>query len=167
MIEYAHLDPAVAKQMKLMDEKFKVFDHTKTGRRGSIIKASSDPKLANPVVAGKKQDPSESSFHVDVMEGRDNEVDMTGVSQHKESVMELPMVANGDGNTAPAPATGAELSKRATTHRPSPLSNAVAAPDKPMESQNSTTANNSPSRPESPEKSEARPVVAIAKTVNV
>ncbi len=152
--------------MKLMDEKFKVFDHTKLGREGSMIKASSDPKLVSNGV-GKKQDPSELSVHVDLMEGREHEVDMSGVSQHKEGENETPAAVNGEVKADSGLATGGELKKIPTVHRTSPLAKNVTNAEKPVESQNANTANNSPSRPESPEKSEAKPDVAIAKTVNV
>ncbi|KAI8802756.1 kinase-like domain-containing protein [Cladochytrium replicatum] len=81
-------DPAVTKEMRILEEKFTVFDYTKPANGGGRQPSSTthmDPSTATgghmqmSMVPQGRYRRDESSLHRDVMEGRDDMVNMTGI----------------------------------------------------------------------------------------
>ncbi|KAI8591474.1 hypothetical protein HDU89_003116 [Geranomyces variabilis] len=74
-------DPAVTRDMRIMEEKFIVYDFTKTRRAALPQQSLTMASISNlpGSVPGISTLPQDSSMHRDVMEGREDAVDMTGV----------------------------------------------------------------------------------------
>ncbi|KAJ3299707.1 hypothetical protein HK104_007635 [Borealophlyctis nickersoniae] len=84
---YEGMDPAIANEMRIMDEKFTVYDSTKPrGERSrppasstsNLVAANSGRKISSNAVGAVAD--HRSSMHRDVMEGRDEEVNMSGLT---------------------------------------------------------------------------------------
>lgn len=81
-------DPAVTKDMRIMEEKFTVYDFTKTHKGMQAAQPTSQTNMTAVNANLAPPTPGEGggfrarnySIHRDVMEGRDAEVNMTGVT---------------------------------------------------------------------------------------
>ncbi|TPX66195.1 hypothetical protein SpCBS45565_g04675 [Spizellomyces sp. 'palustris'] len=83
-------DPAITKEMRIMEDKFTVYDYTKTrkglgnlqgNQPGSQSSMTAVQKIPNAApCTPSRADRQDYSIHKDVMEGRDAEVNMTGVA---------------------------------------------------------------------------------------
>ncbi|TPX56836.1 hypothetical protein PhCBS80983_g04256 [Powellomyces hirtus] len=108
-------DPAVTRDMRIMEEKFKLYDFTKT-RKALPTQSLTMGAIMNMPGSIPGPPASETSMHRDVMEGRDDGVDMTGVEEGRESrVVERSRM---DSDHPPKPDVAAIAARRAGGNSP-------------------------------------------------